>query len=173
VHTHGDPDHAQKLVAQTIAGMDPMLAVRQTLAGPDMLRARLARPRALSVVFGALATTALLLATLGLFGVLSAYVRERQKEIAIRSALGATPTQLQSLVATQTLMVAAVGVVCGAPLALQGPHFLHKAVSDAGSIDALTVLSVAALLLVVVVAATYGPMVRAARVDARTALSAD
>jgi len=173
VRTQGEPGRAVKLVGQTVGAMDSMFAVRLSTTGPELLRARLARPRALTAVFNALATTALLLAALGLFGVLSSYVRERRREMAVRSALGATPTHLRSLVLTQTLGVAVVGLTCGMPLAISASRLLETMVNDVHPLDALTVVAVAAVLLAVVACATYGPMVRASRVDARSALAAD
>ncbi len=160
-------------INHAVSAIDPMFAVRLSETGPDVVRRRIAQPQALTDVFAALAVTALLLAVLGLFGVLSAYVRERRREIAIRGALGATPMQLRSLVVMQTLVLAAMGIVCGAPLALIGPHALHKVVTDVGSVTWLTVVLVALLLLLAVAIATYGPTARAARVDARAALASE
>ena len=173
VQTPGDPNASEKLVSQTVAAMDFIFAVRLMTTGPEVVAKRLARPRALATVFSGLAGTALLLAAIGLFGVLSAYVRERRREMAVRSALGATPAQLRSLVLAQTLGVAAIGVACGLPVAAGGSHLLQSVVTDVHPLDIATVASVGAILLAVVACATYGPMVRASRVDVRTALGAD
>jgi predicted permease len=173
VRTHGDPEHALKLVGRAVAGMDSMFVVRLITTGPELLRARLARPRALTAIFNGLSATALLLAALGLFGVLSADVRERRREMAVRAALGATPMQLRSLVLVQTVGVAAIGVACGAPLVAGASHLLQNMVSDVHPLDALTVIAIAAVVLAIVGAATYGPMVRASRVEVRTALATE
>jgi ABC-type antimicrobial peptide transport system permease subunit len=153
--------------------MDSMFVVRLITTGPELLRARLARPRALTAIFNGLSATALLLAALGLFGVLSAYVRERRREMAVRAALGATPTQLRVLVLVQTLGVSAIGVACGVPLVAGASHLLQKTVSDVHPLDACTVIAIAAVVLGIVAAATYGPMVRASRVDVRMALATE
>ncbi len=173
VRTQGDLEHAIKLVGRAVVGMDSMFVVRLITTGPELLRARLARPRALTAIFNTLSATALPLAAVGLFGVLSAYVRERRREMAVRAALGATPTQLRALVLVQTLGVAAIGLACGVPLVAGASHLLQKMVSDVHPLDALTVIAIAAVVLAIVAAATYGPMVRASRVDVRTALATE
>jgi ABC-type antimicrobial peptide transport system permease subunit len=173
VKAPGDPRSAERQLTQTIKSMDPIFAVRMMTTGPEVLAARLARPRALAWVFSGLATTALVLAAIGLFGVLSAYVRDRRREIAVRGALGATPTQLRALVLGQTVTVAATGVICGVPLALLGSHGLRSVVSGIEPTDAVTIIAVAAVLIAVVAVATYLPMLRASRVDVRTVLAAD
>ena len=151
----------------------PTWGSRASASGQALLDARLARPRALATLLAALSLAALLLAAIGLFGVLSAYLRERRREIAIRSALGATPAQLRSLVLTQTLAVGVAGLVAGAPLALAGAHLLHLSVRDVVPVNGFTLGAVGAVLLAVVAAAAYAPVARAARVDPRTALAAD
>ena len=112
-------------------------------------------------------------AALGLFGVLAAYVRERRREIAIRCAIGATPAQVRSLVLVQTLAMASIGIACGIPMTLVGAQMLGDAVRDVRPLDAPTLAMVGMLLLGVVAAATYAPMLRGTRVDARTALTAE
>lgn len=173
VRTRGEPATAVDAVTAAVRAADPDMAVSESETGPGLLRTRLARPRALAILFVALAATALLLAGVGLFGVLSAYVRERRREIAVRSALGATPQQLRALVLGQVFLVAAAGLACGVPLALGASHLLRRLVAEVRPIDAGVVALVGAFLLAVVTVATYGPMLRASRVDARTALATE
>jgi putative ABC transport system permease protein len=153
--------------------VDPAFGVSRSVTGSDMLAARLARPRAFAALLSALSAIALVLVATGLFGVLSAYVRERQREIAIRGALGATPRQLRARVLAEALGAGAAGLVCGVPLAFAGSRVLGALVTDVQPVDAATALIVAAVLTVVVAAAVYGPVLRATRIDARTALSAE
>jgi ABC-type antimicrobial peptide transport system permease subunit len=173
VRTSLDPRRAIGLLDRTIQTVDPGFGISEATTGAEQLSARLARPRALATLFSGLAGTALFLAALGLFGVLAAYVRERQREIAIRSALGATPRQLRTLVLVQTLAVTALGVCCGVPLALTGGHILRNMVRDVLPLDSLSLGLVGLILLGVVGLATYAPMVRATRVDARWALASE
>ena len=173
VRTRGDPARAAGLLEQVISATDPAFGISRTYTGAELLSARLAKPRALAVVFAGLAGTALLLAAIGLFGVLSAYVRERRRGMAIRSALGATPNQLRFLVAGQAIIVASVGVTCGLPLAVLSSHVLQSIVSNVRPVDLPTVLGAILALLAVVAIATYEPVLRASRVDARTALTSE
>jgi len=108
-----------------------------------------------------------------MFGVLSAFVRDRRRELAVRSALGATPAQLRVLVLTQTVAIALAALVGGFPLAIGGAQLLRVTVRDVVPADVSTVLAVAIVLIAIVAGATLGPMLRASRVDPRTALSAD
>ena len=165
VRTQLDPEDAARVLERTIRSEDPAFGVSQTTTGPAELSARLARPRALAVLFNGLAGTALLLAALGLFGVLAAYVRERRREIAIRCAIGATPAQVRSLVLVQTLTMASIGIACGIPMTLVGVQLLEGAVRDVRPLDAPTLAMVGMVLIGVVAAATYGPMLRATRVE--------
>jgi putative ABC transport system permease protein len=173
IRTTGDPTHAERSLERTIESMGHAFGMSATVTGDSLLDARLARPRALAALFSSLAATALLLAAIGLFGVLSAYVRERRREIAVRSALGASPAQLRALVLTQTLAMGVAGLACGLPLALGGSHVLRAMVSDVRPPDLWTIGAIAVVLVAVVAGAAYLPMVRAARVDPRTALAAD
>jgi putative ABC transport system permease protein len=172
VRTAGDPARSVETLERVIYA-DPMFGVSVTTTGPAALRARLARPRALTAVFGGLAATALLLTGIGLLGMLTSYVAERRREIAVRAALGAAPAQIRALVLGQTITVAAAGVVVGAPLALVATRLLERLGHDIGRPDVLTLIGIAVVLLAVVALATYGPVARAARVDVRTALATE
>jgi predicted permease len=165
------PEQAGRPLEQAVEASDHAFGISQTVTGASLLDARLARPRALAALFTALSATALLLAAVGLFGVLSAYIRERRREIAVRSALGATPSQLRGLVLAQTLTMSVVGIACGVPLALGASSVLRKMVSDVQAPDALTIVAIAIVLIGVVAAAAYGPTIRASRIDPRTALA--
>jgi predicted lysophospholipase L1 biosynthesis ABC-type transport system permease subunit len=173
IRTAGAPRAAAKVLDAVMPEVDPAFGVSRSVTGSDMLAARLARPRAFAALLSALSAIALVLVATGLFGVLSAYVRERQREIAIRGALGATPRQLRARVLAEALGAGAAGLVCGVPLAFAGSRVLGALVTDVQPVDAATALIVAAVLTVVVAAAVYGPVLRATRIDARTALSAE
>ncbi len=130
VRTRLDPRSAVALLDRSIQSADPGFGLSQTRTGPQLLSARLARPRALATLFAGLAGTALFLAALGLFGILAAYVSERRREIAIRSAIGATRGRVRRLVLVQTLVVAGVGFACGIPMALVAGRLLAEMVQD-------------------------------------------
>jgi ABC-type antimicrobial peptide transport system permease subunit len=168
--TPGDPSRMTGAVAAAVTAADRNWAVSELTTGPIVIADRFARIRAMTTLFSGLAGTALFLAALGLFGVLATYVRERRGELAVRSALGATAYRLRALVVRQTLRVAAIGIGCGIPLALVASQTLRNLVSDVQPGNVATVATIAGLLVLVVAGATYGPMVRASRVDPATAL---
>lgn len=166
----GNLSRITNAIPAAVAATDRNWAVSELTTGPTVVADRLARIRALMDLFAGLAGTALFLAALGLFGVLAAYVRERRGELAVRSALGASAQRLRALVVGQTLGVATLGIGFGIPLALVASHTLRRLVSDVQPGNAGTVAGIAALVLAVVAGATYGPMVRASRIDPAAAL---
>jgi putative ABC transport system permease protein len=173
VRTRSDPRKAIPLLEHTIQEADPAFGATRVTTGSDVLASRLSRLRVLTTLLTLLSVTALLLAATGLFGVLSAYVRERRRELGVRAALGASPTQLRALVLSQTVSMGIAGVVCGVPLAVATAHILRALIPDATPIGVPTLLAIAAVLVGVLGAAAYMPAVRAARVEIRETLAAE
>jgi putative ABC transport system permease protein len=130
----------------------------------------LARPRLFSVLIGAFAALALLLAALGLYGLLAYAVRRRTHEIGIRMALGAQPGAVLGAMLAQGLRLAAIGLALGVACAVALSRFVASLLYGVATTDPLTYGAVAALLAVVALLAAYLPARRAARVDPMTAL---
>jgi ABC-type antimicrobial peptide transport system permease subunit len=129
----------------------------------DVIGETFARPRELAWLVGAFAVLALVLSAVGVYGVMSYLTTARTREIGIRVALGATPFDVVSLVFDHAMALTAVGVVIGillAPMALRLTSGLLFGVSP---FDPVTLLTVAALLAGVSLAASTIPAVRAAR----------
>ena len=116
----------------------------------------------LSVVFGAIA---LLLATIGLYGVLSYGVAQRAGEIGIRMALGATRGDVVALIVRQSLVVVGGGVLAGLVLAFSGTRFIATFLYGLTPNDGATIVASVAALLGAAAIAAYVPARRAARVD--------
>ena len=131
----------------------------------DRLRDSLAEPRLYALLLAAFAVSALIVAGVGLFAVLSYSVTQRAREIGVRSAIGARPIDIVRLVLSQALGMAAVGVALGLLLATAAVRVLSSFLYGIGPYDPVTLVFAVALLLTVALAAAVIPARRAARVD--------
>jgi len=125
------------------------------------------------VLLGAFAVVSLLLAAVGIYGVFASDVAQRRKEIGIRVALGAPAGGVVALVMQRALTRAVVGVALGTAGALIAARAMASLLFGVGSADPVSFLGVAVLLLVVAVAATLIPALRAARVSPLVAIRTD
>jgi putative ABC transport system permease protein len=116
------------------------------------------------------ATLALLLAAIGVYGVLAYLVARRTREIGVRIALGARPGSVLRLVVGQSLRVAALGITIGVAAAVLLAPQIESQLFDVKPRDPVTLAAVAAALLGVALLASYLPARRATRVDPLTAL---
>jgi putative ABC transport system permease protein len=164
IKTAGDPAALGPAVRQAIrdAGADPPTDVR-TMA---QIRSNSVGERrfvlALVGLFGALT---LVLAALGVYGVITLVAAERTTEVGIRLALGASPTQVLSLVVGQAVRLAAIGIALGAGAALAMTPLLTWQLFGIGPADPITYISVAGLLAAMAVCAALVPARRAMRID--------
>ena len=130
----------------------------------------LARARFLLVLFVVFAGVALLLACIGIYGVLSFLTSQRVPEIGTRMAMGATGTQVIGLILGQSLRLIAIGIVVGTLGAIAASQVLRRSVDGVNAIDVSTLATMVALLAGAALLATYIPAHRASRLDAMTAL---
>ena len=130
----------------------------------------LARNRFLVVLFGVFATAALLLACIGVYGVLSFLTSQRVPEIGARMTLGATAAQIVRLVVGQSLPMIGAGIVVGTIAALGAGRLLERSVDGVRTLDPGTVVAMVAVLVSAAMVATYIPARRASRLDAIAAL---
>jgi ABC-type antimicrobial peptide transport system permease subunit len=124
----------------------------------------------LLVVFAA---TALLLSTIGLYGVMAASVRQRDAEIGVRLALGATARDVRRLVLGEGLRLAVGGAVAGLALAWTATRLLRGSLFETEPLDPATLVGAAVLLIGAALLATYLPARRAGRVDPVVMLRAE
>jgi putative ABC transport system permease protein len=117
------------------------------------------------IVFETFAALALVLAALGIYGVISGSVTERLREIGVRSALGATASDIVSLVLKQGMVLTAIGIVIGLPAAIAATKLLVTLLYSVSHVDAWTYSAVVVLLAGVAAVACWVPAARAARVD--------
>jgi len=175
VRTAGDPTALINPVRNTIKAMDPTLPVFDIRSMDDHIR----NGRALlgvrvgawfAAVFGGLA---LLLASVGLYGLISYSVEQRTREIGIRVALGARTSSVMRLVLRQGILVATIGVVVGLGLTLLVTRLLATILYGVAPHDPAILVTVAVTLAGVAMLASFVPARRATRVDPLTALRAD
>jgi putative ABC transport system permease protein len=129
-----------------------------------------ARPRLSSYLLGAFALVALLLAAIGLYGVISYGVAQRRGEIGVRVALGAARGDIVGLIVRQGMAVTAAGLVLGLAGALALSRLLRSLLFGVTTTDAVTFVAVPLLLVAVALLASYLPASRAARQDPVAAL---
>ena len=160
-----DPAAVLGAVRREVHALDPRLPLARVAPLERFVTDAAAEPRLTTLVFGIFASAALVLAAMGLFGVVSYAVSQRTRELGVRMALGAAPARLAAAVVRQGVRLAAVGVVLGAAAALAAGRALEAILYETAPTDAATYAAVAAMLLVVAAAASLAPARRAARLD--------
>jgi predicted permease len=161
----GDPGDVARTMRGALAVVDRDLAPRSQAALEDLLAVSLAEPRFQSSVVGLFSLVALVLAVIGIYGVLSYAVEERQREIGIRVALGATPPAVVRMVLGQTLAVAGLGVGLGALGALALRRILSTFLFDVTPTDATTFVGACVAFVIAALVAGLLPARRASGVD--------
>ena len=164
-------------IAQSAAGavraIDPEQPVENIRTMDDVLDETLAAQRFTALFLGLFAGVALALATVGIYSVLSYIVRGRNREIGIRTALGARTADVIRLVVVEGMTPALVGIAAGVVATIGAGKLLQKMVFGVSAWDPLTLGAVAGTLGVVALLASVVPAYRAARVDPQTALRAN
>lgn len=150
--------------------IDPGLPITDVETLPEALHGSVAEPRFRTLLLSIFGAIALLLATVGIYGVISFSVSRRTREIGVRRALGATPASLRRLILGESAKLALIGLAAGVPAALLLSHFLSTLLFGVTPFDPLTFAGVAVLLTIVALAAGYFPARRAMHVDPVTAL---
>jgi putative ABC transport system permease protein len=170
VRTNGDPEAMIKSLAAAIHGVDPDLPLAGVRTMDQILDQALLGDQFIAAVFGGFAGVALLLAAVGIYGVMAFGVAQRTHEIGLRIALGAGQGQVLGLILREGLLLALAGLGFG----LLGAYFLGRAMQSTlygvGAIDFSAFGAVAAVLLVSALAACYLPARRAAKIDPMVAL---
>ena len=170
VRSSGDASTEQQRVRAAVRRVDaalPLFDVRSLQTQIDMSLGAFAIA---TLFLGAAGVQALLLAAIGIYGVVSFSVAQRTREIGIRVAIGATPAHVLRLVMSQGFGLSVLGVVVGAALALASSRILVGVLYGVAPRDPLTLAAVAASLLTVAIIACWVPARRALRVDPTTAL---
>jgi predicted permease len=160
----------QPAIASAVGEADPSLPVIGLRPMDDVIAGSLRQPRMLMHLFGSFAGLALLLAVIGTYGVLSYFVTERRREIAIRMALGAGRETVLRGVMAHGLTLALIGLAAGLAAALVLTRLMKALLFEVRPNDPATLAGVAALITAVAAAASLIPAFRATRVDPIVAL---
>ena len=165
------PESLTAALRQAVREMDPTVPVFNVATMPDRLRTSTAQARFNTALLTALGTVGLVLAAVGIYGVIAYFVAQRTREIGVRMALGATGGDVMGLVLRQGLGAAAAGVIIGVPAAIVAGRALEAMLFGVGSGDPLTLAAVVSVLLLVALVASGVPARRAVRVQPTEALA--
>jgi putative ABC transport system permease protein len=165
IRTASDPSTIAAAVTRAVHEIDPNLPVTEITTLDGLLSRSISPRRFSAVLIGVLATLALVLAAVGIYGVMSYTVGQRTQEIGIRMALGAQPQNMLELILGRGLRLALLGIAVGLLGAFVLTRYLSSLLFGVQSKDPLTFAAVAVLLLLVALAACYVPARRAMRVD--------
>jgi putative ABC transport system permease protein len=173
VRTAGDPTALIPAVRREVAAMDPSLPLADLRPMQDYVEDALAGPRLSLLLMQAVGGLALLLATIGIYGVISYSVTQRQREFGVRIALGETPNRLTRAVVLQGARLVAASIAAGLAGALAGTRLLSGLLYNVNPSDPLTFASVSLALAGVALLACYVPARRASRADPLSILRND
>jgi putative ABC transport system permease protein len=173
VRTQGPPMALAGAMRATVSSVDPALEAAAVKPMADVMAETVAQPRFNVMLLSALAGLALVLAAVGIYGVISYSVVQRTKEIGIRMALGADRGDVVRLVTGESLRLAGMGVVAGLLGAAAGARVLSTLLFEVQPTDAATYASAAGFLVLVALAASAVPAWRASRVAPVSALRAE
>ena len=170
IRTFADPNSVIRMIRQQVEQVDRSLPILSAKPLGELLDRRLTQERLLAQLctfFGALA---LLLASVGLYGVLSYSIARRTNEIGIRMALGAQRRTVLVMVLRETAVVVAVGIAIGVPVAFGLTRLVSSKLYGLKATDPLTIVPASVILAAVALLAGYLPARRASRVDSLIAL---
>jgi len=170
IRTRTDPSALSGSVREAVAALDPEIAPTRVRPMADVIHQSVAEPRFRSVLLLGFAGLALVLAAVGIYGVISYTASQRTREMGVRLALGAQPGDIVRMMLEEVMRLAVAGIALGLAGALALTRYLRSLLFEVTPTDSVTLVSAALLLTVVALAAGYLPARRAMRVDPMTAL---
>ena len=170
VRTGSDRLHFAATLRRLLAGLNREVVVSDVRTMQDYLAQSIATPASTTWLFVVFAGLALLLGSIGVYGVLSFLVSRRTREIGVRLALGAQASDITWLIMKEGVTVGVTGIVCGVAGAIALSHALSGELHGISPLDPTTYAVVVLVVAIVTFAACYGPIRRAIRVDPLVAL---
>ncbi len=170
VRTVGDPHGLTKDALRQVQRLDRDLGIAEVRTMDELVEAQVGQRRLLMLLLGSFAGVALLLAVIGIYGVIAYSVAQRTQEVGIRRALGAQQGDILRLVIGEGLVFAAAGVAAGVGGAFALTRVMKTMLYHVSATDPATFVGIALLFLAVSMAASYIPARRAARIDPMDAL---
>ena len=173
IRTSGAPDAIIPAVRRAVAETDPGVALAAAAPFDSYLERPLAQPRLNALLLGVFAGAAVVLAAIGLFGVMATMVRQRARELGVRMALGATAGDLRALVLRRGLAIAGAGAVMGLLGAILANRLLAAMLYEVSPTDTGTLAVTTAVLVGVAAVASLIPARAVGRIDAAGVLRAE
>jgi putative ABC transport system permease protein len=170
VKTQLEPSAMASTIHQEVRAIDPALPVTAVQTMTEVVRTSAATPRFNTLLVGAFALLALLLAGIGIAGVLATSVSRRTQEIGVRLALGARPRTLVAMILREGMVLAAIGLAVGWPVAWMLSRVMGSLLFEVRPRDPLAFAGAAVLMGIVAIAASGIPAWRASRVEPISAL---
>ena len=170
IRTNGDPMSLVALARTEIHAVDPKIPVTNIRTMDKIFSASIEQQRFSMLLVGLFGSLALLLAGIGIYGVMGYAVTQRKHELAVRMALGARASQVRQMVLKDGLALALLGVTIGVAGAFALTRLMSSLLFEVNPTDAPTFIAVAVLLLIVALLASYIPARRATKVDPLVAL---
>ena len=161
------------LIRHEVANLDPTQPLARVATLDQLLEASTAQARFRTVLLGSFAGIALLLSSIGIYGVMAYAVSRRTREIGVRMALGAQPANLLTLIFVESATLTLLGTLLGIVGAYGVTRVLNRLLFGVSNTDPLTFTAVALILCFTSLLASYAPARRAAHVDPTVALRYD
>src|SRR5437879_5557117 len=170
VRTHGQLGVLLPAIRKAVQAVDPDAALVEARTMDQVIAPQLAQPRLNALLLSAFAFAAVLLAAIGLYGIMASAVSQQTRELGVRLALGATPDRLRAMILGQAMTVSGAGALAGLLGALAGSRLLTTMLFEVSPTDPVALLGACGLLLAVALLAAYVPARRATKVDPMVAL---
>jgi putative ABC transport system permease protein len=173
LRTAGDPSALANALGTAVAGIDPDVPLSGVQTMEAAMGSWAAERRLIMLLVSGFALVALVLGSVGIYGVMAHVVAQREREIGVRMALGALPGQILGLVVSQSAWLVGAGIVAGMAGALAVTRLLASLLFQVRPTDPLTLVGTALVLILAAAGATLVPALRAVRTDPAHALRSD